>query len=212
MTNKTSSNIFSEAVYKKFDVYEYRHAGTILRHDYPMEFQELDELLSGLFINHEDILAAGGGMSPIGHKINSELKGQGWTEKSLTISTTVDGAERVSNTHKVDYLKSRVAAELEWNSKDSVYVRDLNNFRLLHELGVISLGIIITRGSELQKIFDKLGVGHKYGPSTTHVNKLLPRIVNGGAAECPLLVFGITGNAISDSTAKVVQETTKGGK
>jgi hypothetical protein len=94
----------------------------------------------------------------------------------------------------VDYFKSRVAIEMEWNNKDPFYDRDLNNFRLLHQLDVVSVGVIITRSSELQSLFDGLGpdVRAKYGASTTHLSKLLPRVEGGGAGGCPLVVFAIT--------------------
>jgi hypothetical protein len=57
---------------------------------------------------------------------------------------------------------------------------------------VISVGIIITRCDSLQKIFDQLGRGSSYGASTTHMSKLLPRIIGGSGAGCPILVFGIS--------------------
>ena len=95
-------------------------------------------------------------------------------------------------THKVDCFRNRVALEIEWNNKDPFYDRDLNNFRLLFDLRTVSVGIIITRCDDLQKIFNDLGRGASYGASTTHMSKLLPRIEGGGGAGCPLLVFGIS--------------------
>ncbi len=49
----------------------------------------------------------------------------------------------------------------------------------------------ITRCDELQVIFNHLGIGTKYGPTTTHMKKLLPRIQGGGGGGCPVLAFGI---------------------
>ncbi len=83
---------------------------------------------------------------------------------------------------------------MEWNNKDPFFDRDLNNFRLLFELRVIEVGIILTRCSELQLIFNKVGKGKSYGNSTTHMRKLLPRIEGGGGGGCPILVFGISPN------------------
>src|ERR1700685_2517345 len=88
-------------------------------------------------------------------------------------SVKVDDKIYDSPTHKVDCFKGRVAVELEWNNKDPFFDRDLNNFRLLFELRAIEVGVIITRASELAYIFGKLGA------STTHLDKLLPRL-NGG--------------------------------
>lgn len=80
---------------------------------------------------------------------------------------------------------------MEWNNKDPFFDSDLNNFRLLFDLRVVNVGIIITRCTELQKIFDKIGRGASYGASTTHMEKLIPRIEGGSGGGCPLLVFGI---------------------
>ena len=91
----------------------------------------------------------------------------------------------------MDCFKGRIALEIEWNNKDPFFDRDLNNFRLLFDLRVISIGIIITRCDELQHVFNALGRGASYGASTTHMAKLLPRIEGGGGAGYPLLVFGI---------------------
>ena len=67
--------------------------------------------------------------------------------------------EFITPTHKVDCYKNRVALEVEWNNKDPFFDRDLNNFRLLFDLRAIDAGVIITRCTELQKIFNQLGRG-----------------------------------------------------
>ena len=85
-----------------------------------------------------------------------------------------------------------MALEIEWNNKDPFYDRDLNNFRLLFDLRVASVGVIVTRCDELQDIFNDLGRGPSFGNSTTHMSKLLPRIDGGSGGGCPVLVFGIS--------------------
>jgi hypothetical protein len=95
--------------------------------------------------------------------------------------------------HKVDCYKSRVALEVEWNNKDPFFDRDLNNFRLLFDLRAIDAGVIITRCTELQQIFNQLGRGPSFGNSTTHMAKLLPRLDGGSGGGCPVVVFGIRG-------------------
>ena len=99
-----------------------------------------------------------------------------------------------SPTHKVDCFKGLVGLEIEWNNKDPFFDRDLNNFRLLFDLRVIDVGVIVTRATHLQEIFRNLGkkVSDKYGSSTTHMDKLVPRLEGGGGGGCPILVFGIT--------------------
>ncbi len=56
---------------------------------------------------------------------------------------------------------------------------------------VIDVGVIITRSSELQKVFNALGRGPSFGNSTTHMGKLLPRLRGGSGGGCPIVVFGI---------------------
>lgn len=104
----------------------------------------------------------------------------------------LDGERLDSPTHQIDCYKNKVALEIEWNNKDPFFDRDLNNFRLLFDLRAVSVGVIITRCDSLQEIFKDIGRGSSYGASTTHMSKLLPKIEGGGAAGCPLLVFGIS--------------------
>lgn len=94
-------------------------------------------------------------------------------------------------THKIDNFKNQVGIEVEWNNKTEFYDRDLNNFRLLRELHVLSVGVIITRLTELQPLFSTLGKGASYGASTTHWDKLMPKVEGGGAGCCPLLLVGM---------------------
>jgi hypothetical protein len=110
------------------------------------------------------------------------------------VSRVIDGVESKSETHKVDFCKGKIAIEVEWNNKDPFFSRDLAAFRMLHDLEAISAGIIVTRLDELQEVFDALGneIGKKYGNSTTHWSKLLPRVDAGEAGTCPLLLVGIS--------------------
>jgi hypothetical protein len=119
----------------------------------------------------------------------------GWIEKAFDTRIVVDKLEFVTPTHKVDCYKNRVALEVEWNNKDPFFDRDLNNFRLLFDLRAIDAGVIITRCTELQKIFNQLGRGPSFGNSTTHMAKLLPRLDGGSGGGCPVVVFGIRGAA-----------------
>jgi Restriction endonuclease BglII len=104
----------------------------------------------------------------------------------------------------------RVGLEIEWNNKDPFFDRDLNNFRLLFELRVIEAGVIITRASHLQGIFKSLGkkVADKYGASTTHMDKLFPRIEGGGGGGCPILAFGITRAKYVEDAEPIVEQVT----
>ena len=111
----------------------------------------------------------------------------------------MDGAPIPIPTHKIDNFKNRVGVEVEWNNKTEFYDRDLNNFRLLRNLHVLSVGVVITRLSELQALFVQLQKGNSYGNSTTHWDKLIPKVDGGGAGGCPLLLVGM-GMACYDPT------------
>jgi hypothetical protein len=175
-----------------YEVHEWKHACAILKNDFPAEWNDIVEVLTGFSLRKSDIVAPGGGKSPIANLLDHALYRRGWQEKAFDTKVVVDANEMESPTHKVDCYKNRIALEIEWNNKDPFFDRDLNNFRLLFELRAISVGVIVTRCDELQEIFDNLGKGKSYGASTTHVSKLLPRIEGGGGGGCPVLVFGIT--------------------
>ncbi len=134
------------------------------------------------------------------------LTARQWKEKKFATKIRVDAEEWDSPTHKVDCFKGHVGLEIEWNNKDPFYDRDLNNFRLLFDLRVIEVGVIVTRASNLQTIFRSLGpkVGNKYGASTTHMEKLLPRIEGGGGGGCPILAVGITSAKYVEDKAPIV--------
>ena len=175
-----------------YEVHEWRHAGAILRHDFPDEWQDVVDVLQAFRLKKTWIVNPGGRKSKVSAFIDEFLYQRNWEEKQFATKVVVDDESRNTPTHKVDCFRNRVALEIEWNNKDPFFDRDLNNFRLLFDLGVVSVGIIITRCDDLQDIFDSLGRGSSYGSSTTHMSKLLPRIEGGGGAGCPILVFGIS--------------------
>jgi len=117
---------------------------------------------------------------------------KGYGLKELGKSDRVDENTVSSDTHKVDYVKGEVAFDLEWNAKDQTFDRDLYAFRAFFEYRRISVAILITRDEALNDIFKAEGLYQKYGASTTHINKLIPRLQAGRSGGCPVLVFGIT--------------------
>jgi hypothetical protein len=178
-------------IQENYELHEWRHATAILQHDFPAEYADIIDVLSRLRLRNTWIGVGGGNKSELAKWIDRELGLRGWSPKNFDTRISVDGRETESPTHEIDCFKNRVALELEWNNKDPFYDRDLNNFRLLFDLRAISVGIILTRCDELQHVFNELGRGKSYGNSTTHMSKLLPRILGGGGAGCPLLVFGM---------------------
>lgn len=175
-----------------YRVREWRNAAGVLSTACPTEWNDIIEVLRAFRLLRSEILTAGGGLSPISQQINGAFDSRGWKETKFSTKIVVDTTEYVTPTHLVDCFKGRVALELEWNNKDPFFDRDLNNFRLLFDLRAIDVGVILTRSSELQSIFDELGKGASYGNSTTHHGKLWPRLEGGGGGGCPVLTFAIT--------------------
>lgn len=177
---------------ENYEVHEWQHACAILHHDFPAEWKDIVDVLTAFRFRRSWITVGGGRKSKVSEAIDSALYERDWKEKHFDTKIVVDDASLESPTHSVDCYKNRVALEIEWNNKDPFYDRDLNNFRLLFGLRVVSVGIIITRCDDLQEIFQELGRGSSFGASTTHMSRLLPRIAGGSGGGCPLLVFGIS--------------------
>ena len=173
-------------------MHEWRNGLAVLTAACPDEWRDVAEVLREFRLHHTEIARPGGRKSLIADRIDGGFKKRGWREKRFDTRIVVDKVEHVSPTHEVDVFKNRVALEVEWNNKDPFYDRDLNNFRLLFDLRVIDVGVIITRCSELQSLFVEVGRDRgSYGASTTHMDKLLPRLEGGGGGGCPVVVFGI---------------------
>jgi hypothetical protein len=183
-----------------YEVHEWKHASAILAQDFPSEWNDIIDVLTTFRLRKSWIEVGGKNKSDISKQIDSQFFARGWEEKQFDTAIVVDGKSTQSPTHKVDCFKNRVALEIEWNNKDPFFDRDLNNFRLLFDLRVASVGVIITRCDELQEIFNALGRGPSFGNSTTHMGKLLPRINGGSGGGCPLLVFGISRRLYDDKS------------
>ena len=181
-----------------WDCYDWRNAATILQHAHFDEWSDLAEILGAFRLKRSDLVAKGrGNKSAIAKAIDSEFYDRGWIEHTFQTSILVDEDRSDTPTHAVDCFRGKVALELEWNNKDPFFDRDLNNFRLLYDLRIADVGILVTRSTGLQKWLKarhaELGKRPEtYGVSTTHFDKLEPRILGGGAGGCPVLVLAMT--------------------
>ena len=221
-----------------YDVFSYRHAAAILANSFPAELKEIEEALLAFKISARDIGMPGGNESVIPKKFSRALRPNGWVEtriqgdllvrsqeydemflpgdKVKKVKRNEPGVRTIENFidgHKIDYVKGRVAFDMEWNSKDQTFDRDLYAMRTFHECGLISAGVMVTRSASLNPVFDgvpqldKAGepvgksVKTKYGASTTWMGKLLYRLNAGRHGGCPVLVFGITPKLIEDWNA-----------
>lgn len=199
-----ANDSLAKAVAQKFVAFDWRNALAILKGVHEQEWREIETVLTDFELRWSSLSMKGkGNKSEMASILDGGLFRWGWLEKKFNTKIVVDGAERETPTHEVDCFKGRVALEVEWNNKDPFFDRDLNNFRLLYDLGVIDVGVIITRTTELQiwlnsnyQVFGKQP--GTYGSSTTHADKLYPRIRGGGAGGCPVLVLAIRQEAYVD--------------
>ena len=189
-----------------FDYYEffsYGHAVEILHQSYPEQFAELLQMLGQFRINESELTSSGGNESSIPKTISGLMNPVGWREMRLSADLEVYDTTRAKTPahlktiknyvdgHNIDYVKNRVAFDLEWNSKDQTFDRDLYAFRTFFECRVISVGVLMTRSEDLDLVFKRLGIMRKYGASTTWMGKLLYRLEAGRQGGCPVLAIGI---------------------
>lgn len=226
-------------ILSRYEVHSYRSAVTILAESHPEHFAELCAALRAFSITTTQMRTAGGNESDIPKLLSAALRPSGWAETMIQgdlLVTLTSKVEVVSpkgksvnevrtrtlqrrkylDGHKVDYVKDRVAFDLEWNSKDQTFDRDLYAFSAFAQCGVIDVGVLVTRGVTLNPLIKALGpaltkkgeteykngkprpTASKYGASTTWMGKLLYRLNAGRNGACPVLAIGITPDCVSD--------------
>lgn len=207
-------SLIPASIHDRYELYNFNSAVEILSQSHPAAFAEIIHALDAFHIEVEDITRQGGNESEIPKRLNTLLRPMGWQEMEISgdlVVRLLEGKKRKEifreftlkefiSGHKIDYVKGEVAVDMEWNSKDQTFDRDLYAFRTFYECGVITCGVIITRSESLNDVFSALGesIKKKYGASTTWMGKLLPRIHARRHGGCPMLVVGITPKTISD--------------
>ena len=230
-----------EDILARYEVHSYRNAAVILSESRAAEFKDLVQALREFAITTRMIRVAGGNESEIPKLISNALRPRDWHETTFQgdlnvqlswrkqVGKTSTGRPIFENSrreltrqkfldgHKVDYVKGKVAFDLEWNSKDQTFDRDLYAFSAFFQTGVIDVGVLLTRSATLNAVFQNLGSAldrngrvdrkrsgeprmtrEKYGASTTWMGKLIPRLNAGRNGGCPVLAIGITPACIED--------------
>ncbi len=194
----------------KFEFENYGHALEILSEAFSKEWNDIQDCLASLSISKSELIAGGGNESSIPKKFDDVLYPLGWREIRISGDLLVKmyprgkSRNKFSPTpfdekiiegyidgHNIDFIKEKVAFDLEWNSKDQTFDRDLLAMRTYFDCGLIEVGIIITRAEELNDIFTDLGIKAKYGASTTWMGKLSYRLKSRRNGGCPILAIGI---------------------
>ncbi len=199
-------------IQSKYEFFDYGHALEILHESFPVEWEEIQDALRKLKLTLADVTKAGGNESPIPKKFDDVLYPCGWREIRISGDLVVKKYPRQTTQrrgrfsdepfetekiqgyidgHNIDFLKNKVAFDLEWNSKDQTFDRDLLAMRTYFDCGLIDVGVIVTRAEELNDIFKDIGIMAKYGASTTWMGKLLYRLNSRRNGGCPILAVGI---------------------
>lgn len=221
----------------RFEFHNYNHALEILTQAFPEEWNELLECLNKLNITVQDLRDAGGNETNIPKKFDEVLYPYGWREIKITgdlhiqfyprkaeqrgrfsdIPCDEKVTQRYIDGHNIDFIKNRIAFDLEWNSKDQTFDRDLLAMRTYYDCDIISAGVIVTRSEELNDVFKTVYdydkntkswklIMRKYGASTTWIGKLLPRLDSRRNGRCPILAIGIGKACISDWKEDYIDE------
>lgn len=153
--------MFEQMKEKGFQIVALHHAEAILSMDMPEAIEDIQNVCMEIVLPIGEMVKGGGGEAHITQRIRRTFHDKhGWKKHNFEIKKIIDGVEKGATTHEVDHIKyfskGTIAIEVEWNNKDPFFDRDLENFKNLHAEGVISVGIILTRGSTLQERLKEL--------------------------------------------------------
>lgn len=217
---------FPHTLRERFEFYSYRNAAAILAHSHRPQFEEILANLERFSITTAMIRQPGGSKGAIATLFESFFA-DAWSEVRISSDLVVKlhHAKKKNlpplaeytrrgyfDGHRIDLLNGKVALDIEWNSKDQTYDRDLYAFGAFYEAGAVDVGVIFTRGLAMDNgFFQSLGPAldkdgnetssmtvAKFGASTTGMGKLLYRLEAGRNGGCPVLAIRITPGCVSD--------------
>lgn len=116
--------MFERLVNSGFEVEFASHAKAILGADFPDVVRDLEDALLQVKLPITEIVGSGGGEAQLTQRLRRGFNDLKWRKRNVEIKKVVDHVEKESVSHE--------------------------NFKRLHAEGVISLGAIVTRGSQLQ--------------------------------------------------------------
>lgn len=168
----------------RFEFYNYNHAIEIITQAFPKEWSDVVECLRKLDITTDDLREAGGNETKIPKKFDDVLYPCGWREIRISGDlhikfyprqadqrgrfSSVPFEERVTENyidgHNIDFLKGRIAFDLEWNSKDQTFDRDLLAMRTYYDCDIVSAETL--SGSCVTDGYHDMGIDAVYNDST----------------------------------------------
>lgn len=150
-----------DGVLKTYEFHDHQHAIAILTIDYPDLLSEICDVLLAFRVSIDFIKKAGGNESEIPKALSRQLRPLGWKEQKLDVELKAGGQTRISDTHKIDYVKGKVAFDLEWNSKDQTFDRDLYAFRDLIQKTTAAKMTLMRRRPEVFRLHREVVVSDR---------------------------------------------------
>lgn len=141
---------------------ETNYALAIAQQTFPQECELLAEALLSMTLNTEEhFIKRGGGEADQTQELSAKLNSYGWVKNNVSIENTIrfsqkfDAFTASSISHEVDHIGQnhqgkKFVLEIEWNNKDEFFDRDFSAIQALYEVNAIELGIIVTRGPDLE--------------------------------------------------------------
>lgn len=248
---ETWKNSFPSDITSSFKFAETRDASAILQATDPDAFNDIITALRDFHLNPDTLFRPGGNRSIIAERLDESFRQLGWREakysQKLTTSLKVFPWNKSTNKevahsfdlvseaegHKIDNVKGRAVVDIEWNPKDGNLDRDLANYIALYQGGIINVGILIIRSSDVSghacdliaDINEIAGTvpaeevttswlyrldktpKNPYGTTTTaNFEKLEPRLKRGDGQGCPILAIGLSNDRYVQPVGSLADE------
>jgi hypothetical protein len=154
--------LFEQLENNQWSVKSINHGETIAKIEFSEQFEFLVSALCEWKLDVENhIIKRGGGQADQTQDLTEKFNARGWqknritVQNSITFETKYDARSSDSTSHEIDHIiensnQRLMALEIEWNNKDEFFDRDFQAMRRLYELDIIDLGVILTRGPELE--------------------------------------------------------------
>ncbi len=163
------ADVFPDELVDKFEIHSYRSAALILANSFPDQFSQIIAVLKAFEITTRMIRLPGGSKGPIAVYVDTLFPEGDWSETRITADLHVKLRSAKGDYvlreyvrsgyldgHRIDFVSGKVALDLEWNSKDQTYDRDLYAFSAFHAAGAIEVGVLLTRGTALDTDFSEV--------------------------------------------------------
>lgn len=159
-------DVLADRVTARYEIREVRNAAKVMQSTAPDALQEIMDVLTAFRFGAGNLLLAGKNESENAREFNKAVRQRGWRESRVDTKvqhtlvtfpyTPIDGSvvTRINadpdefEGYKADWVKNRIAGDMEWNAKDGNLDRNFASYRSLYEAGFIDGAILVTRTQE----------------------------------------------------------------